>query len=99
MNGGWMKDGGPIDWEDMAEKAEAERDKLRADIAAVDARLSVAMDAIERYGGIDGGHYKQWVIDQVVRALMGDEYGNWVVAMKAGEEGPETYDWDEGIAP
>lgn len=29
----------------------------------------LALAYIERYGGIDGSHHKQWVLDQVVRAL------------------------------
>lgn len=28
-----------------------------------------------------------------------DEYRNWVAAQCAGEDGPETYEWDVGIAP
>lgn len=30
-----------------------------------------AMYFIEGYGQIDGGHHKQWVLDQVARCLMG----------------------------
>jgi len=30
-----------------------------------------AMYYIERYGGIDGAHHKDWVLDQVVRILKG----------------------------
>jgi hypothetical protein len=58
-----------------------------------------ALDLIHSYGGIDGGHHKQWVLDQVVRALAGDAYAQWVADYQAGEDGPETYEWDEGIAP
>jgi hypothetical protein len=58
-----------------------------------------ALEVIERYGGIDGGHHKQWVIDQVARHLLGDQYTQWVVDMKDGEDGPNTYEWDEGIIP
>jgi hypothetical protein len=61
-------------------------------------RIRKAMDLIERYGGIDGEHHKTWVIDQVARCLVAD-YPKWVKAMKAGEDGPDTYEWDEGIAP
>ena len=60
-----------------------------------------ALDIARIYGGIDGGHHKQWCIDQMVRALCGTEtaYRNWVKETKEGEDGPNTYDWDEGIAP
>jgi len=76
-------------------------------------REEIALEIIHRYGGIDGGHHKQWVLDQVVRALTGapvedqefmimgtsDEYEEWVRLTKAGEDGPETYWWDVGIPP
>lgn len=62
-------------------------------------KIAAAMNVIERYGGIDGAHHKTWVIDQVARALTGEHYQTWVIEMKAGEDGPETYGWDEGIPP
>jgi len=64
-----------------------------------EAKIKAALEIILRYGGIDGSHHKTWVIDQVVRIITGDNYEQWVIAAKAGEDGPETYDWDEGIAP
>jgi len=62
-------------------------------------RISGAIDLAVRYGGIDGSHHKDWLIDQMVRILAGDRYEEIVAEAKAGEDGPETYDWDEGIAP
>jgi excisionase family DNA binding protein len=57
------------------------------------------LDLITQYGGIDGAHHKQWLLDQIVRILTGDGYENWVAEYQDGEDGPETYEWDEGIAP
>lgn len=51
----------------------------------IDAALHVAGD----YAWIDGGHHKQWVIDQMVRALTGPDYDDWV-----GDD-----EWDEGTLP
>ena len=34
-------------------------------------RIEEAIKYAVRYGGIDGGHHKTWVIDQMVRALTG----------------------------
>jgi hypothetical protein len=76
------------------------------------------------YGGIDGSHHKDWVLDQVSRILNGTpvivhlaswdngqteirfwtgeptiQYNDWVVELKSGEDGPETYSYDEGITP
>ncbi len=62
-------------------------------------KIEAALELAMTYGGIDGGHHKMWVIDQMVRALTGDKYSQWVTAAKEGGDGPETYDWQEGIAP
>lgn len=61
-------------------------------------RIAAAMEIIERYGQIDGDH-KAWVIDQVARALKGDDYAKWAAEMKDGQDGPDSYGYDEGIAP
>lgn len=58
-----------------------------------DARLAVqrnerAVNVAIKWGYVDGGHHKQWVIAQMVRALLGDSYEEWVDG-----------GWDEGIAP
>lgn len=58
-----------------------------------------ALEIIRRYGGIDGGHHKAWVIDQVARKLLHDDYPAFVADAKSGPDGPETYNWDEGTAP
>ena len=58
-------------------------------------KIDNAIDLIQSYGTIDGGHHKMWVLDQVLRLLMGEEdYGKWI----DGEE-VAGYSWDEGIAP
>jgi hypothetical protein len=61
--------------------------------------IGSALNIIERYGQIDGSHHKTWVIDQVARILLGDDYPSWVIDMKAGSDGPDSYGYDEGIAP
>lgn len=63
------------------------------------AQIDEALDIIGESAGIDGAHHKTWVIDQVVRSLTGGEYEQWVEAYCNGEDGPETYEWDEGVAP
>ena len=60
------------------------------------------MDALgfaSLYGQTDGAHHKAWVIDQMVRCLTGDDYESWVAGWCYGEDGPDTYSWDEGVAP
>lgn len=82
-----------------------------------------ALYFIVKYGGFDGAHHKDWVLDQVARILNGaditikkaewtdhepeyrvtvgesEQYHEWVRELKDGEDGPDTYDYDEGIAP
>lgn len=52
-------------------------------------------------GQIDGDHHKTWVIDQMVRVLLGSDeaYQRWVQNFEYGEDGEKTYEWEEGIAP
>lgn len=55
----------------------------------VDAAIQIAVD----YGYIDGAHHKQWVIDQMLRYLLGPAaYEGFVSIDMEGE-------WDTGVAP
>ena len=83
--------------------------------AILSERVTDALGMIYRYGGFDGAHHKQWVLDQVARVLNGctvvsDEYNascpetngayiGWVTKYQRGEDGPLTYEWDEGVPP
>lgn len=83
-----------------------------------------AMYFLENFGQYDGGHHKQWALDQIARIMKGtpiiitlakwdngneefrintgipsQNYLDWVTEMCNGEDGPNTYDYDEGIAP
>lgn len=55
-------------------------------------RIDAALALAFVYGPTDGAHHKMWVIDQMVRALTGDEYDGRVRDLAA-------FGWDEGIAP
>jgi len=61
--------------------------------------IIAALDIARRYAGNDGAHHKDWVIDQMVRALTGDGYDEFVRDACAGEDGPCTYGWEMGISP
>lgn len=54
-----------------------------------------ALEIAFNYGQIDGNHHKMWAIDQMVRALTGNRYNNWIEDYEEDGE----YSWDEGIAP
>lgn len=60
-------------------------------------RIRNAAEIATRFGMIDGAHHKQWVIDQMLRAMLGEaEYVAWVKEMNAD---PEYTPWDTGISP
>jgi hypothetical protein len=62
-------------------------------------KIRRAIDTALTYGGIDGCHHKQWVIDQMLRQLSQERYEEIIKEFCTGEDGPNTYYWDTGIAP
>ena len=62
-------------------------------------RIFSAIAIAVKFGGINGDHHKAWVIDQMVRKLAGESYRSIVDNARSGPDGPETYSWDEGVAP
>jgi hypothetical protein len=63
-------------------------------------KINAALKVALQYGSTEGGHHKAWVIDQMCRALLDEhEYDGFVALAKDGKDGPDTYEWDEGIAP
>jgi len=58
-------------------------------------RIERAVGIAIECAGYDGGHHKQWVIDQMIRELLGDEYTSFAEGYQEGAEEP----WDTGIAP
>lgn len=68
-----------------------------------DERINKALEIAWRYSQIDGAHHKAWAIDQMVRALCGndEEYQRWVTKYTAplSDEPYDYYEWDVGIAP
>ena len=64
-------------------------------------RIQSAVALIEEYGGIDGGHHKQWLLDQVMRALLQEQYAAWREEYDnyLDEDGNTYSEWDEGVAP
>ncbi|EBG2148501.1 hypothetical protein FIP36_17300 [Salmonella enterica] len=62
-------------------------------------RIERAIALACRYGGTEELHHLQWVVDQMVRELAGDRYPQIVAETTTGEDGPDTYTWNTGIAP
>ncbi len=93
----------------MASPAEKKDDKQARPAASEppappQERIKTALQIIERYGKAEGQRHKAWVMDQVVRALLGQEeaYNKWVLDMRSDwDEVFEVYDyhWDTGVSP
>lgn len=63
-------------------------------------KIQEALDIAFQYSQIDGAHHKAWAIDQMVRALCGDDYEKWVYNYEHDENTDEReWFWDVGIAP
>ena len=63
-------------------------------------RIASALEIARDFGQINGDHHRLWVIDQMVRALTGDAYERWVLAVSSNLHDPsEPYGWETGIAP
>jgi hypothetical protein len=56
--------------------------------------IAEAMAIAETCAMYQGEHHKQWVIDQMIRALLGADYEDWRVELATVEA-----EWDEGVAP
>jgi hypothetical protein len=63
------------------------------------AAVELAIAIILRHGQLGLPSHKSWVIDQVLRLLAADRYDELRSQACDGDEGPDTYDWDEGIPP
>lgn len=62
-------------------------------------RINKAITLAHEFGCIDGEHHKAWVIDQMIRELTTVNYEKFLEVYCRGEDGPDTYEWDVGIAP
>ena len=62
-------------------------------------KIEKALSFAWRYSQIDGAHHKMWVIDQMVRALLGEEeYKQWIERYET-PDGEDYWVWDVGVAP
>jgi hypothetical protein len=58
-----------------------------------------ALEIADDHAGHGEAHHKAWVIDQMLREILGEEYQEWITEWEFGGHGPRTYEWDKGIAP
>jgi hypothetical protein len=61
-------------------------------------RVSYALEIPIQYAHVEGDHHKKWVLDQMIRVLVGPEgYAEFVRLYDEGED-PDFPGWDEDIA-
>lgn len=64
-----------------------------------DERIKEALRFAWSFGQIKGDPHKTWVIDQMVRALLGeDQYKSWVMAYET-TDGDKYWTWEVGVKP
>jgi hypothetical protein len=74
------------------------------------ARLTAYLDARHRWAADEGielfdciGYLSPPFDVQLqegdIRAVLAEDYDAWIAEYRDGEDGPETYSWDAGIAP
>ena len=68
-------------------------------IEFLEGKIEKAVNLAFNFGWVDGDHHKMWVIDQMLRVLLDKEYDSAVAEFCDGDDGPDTYEWDTGIAP
>lgn len=76
-----------------ADAAEPVPGQFALDASTACRRIAQALDVLP-FGEYDGAHHKDWVLDQVARALTGPDYAHWIAAHPGWAHGPA-----EGIAP
>lgn len=62
-------------------------------------RRDDALDLARRFGLSQDTENRAWLIDQMCRSLLGDEYKGWVAETNAGASGTRANIWEIGIAP
>ena len=87
-----------------------DRIELREDEA--NTRIEDAIKLLLNYAQTDGGHHKTWCLDQVLKALTGPRYEEFIHAYEYGfddedlsdssigyEPDDKVWEWDTGVAP
>lgn len=67
-------------------------------ISDLEERFVKALEIGLTYGAVNGETHKMWCIDQMMRALLKDEYEEVITEYKKPVNG-HTYEWSEGVEP
>ena len=68
-----------------------------------DQNIKTALEFAFEYGNVEGQYHKQWVINEMIRSLLGSQeaYEAWIHDYEKALPGSdaEGFEWDKGIAP
>lgn len=67
-----------------------------------DPRIIEAVGEIALYWHIEGDIHRRWLLDRVLRILLGEDDGRYekvVAYICEGEDGPHTHEYDPGVPP
>lgn len=84
--------------EELHQTALEERDSALTRCVEYRKIIDEALEKIANDAAWDGEHHKMRCIDDVVRILTGPDYDKWVAEFNDGEDGPETYDWEDAVS-
>jgi len=76
-----------------------DKKQLYALMRMYEERISSAIETAYEYGQEDGSHHKAWVIDQMIRELLANDYKAFVKEYEMPDEEGDYCEWDIGIAP
>ena len=62
-------------------------------------RRDEALELARRFGHSQDRQHMAWLMDQMCRSLLGDEYPEWVAEIQAGAEGLNAVNWETGVEP
>jgi hypothetical protein len=64
-------------------------------VCFLQSKINKAINIATEYGMTDGAHHKQWVIDQMLRTLLGEKpYEKWLDKKNSD---PNYDPWDQGV--
>lgn len=93
-----------FNWEEFHDLDEKQENEAIKNLIDKEADLTEVFNLIYSYAGIDGAHHKDWLFDQIMRTITGDNYEEFVkfyerpLSVNGLEEG-DYCQWDAGTAP
>lgn len=86
--------------EDEADETSQDLDMTKYVAENHEKNIGEALGLLFSYAQFDGGHHKQWLLDQIVRTLTKEKYEKFIEDYEKDPITGEVYgEWDTGIAP